>query len=46
MSRVVLITGATSGFGRECARMFAKNGDKVIAIGRREEKLKELKNYR
>lgn len=44
MSRVVLITGATSGFGRECARMFAKNGDKVIAVGRREEKLKELKN--
>ena len=42
MSRVVLITGATSGFGKECARMFAKNGDKVIAIGRREEKLKEL----
>ena len=44
MSRVVLITGATSGFGKECARMFAKNGDKVIAIGRREEKLKELRD--
>jgi len=44
MSRIVLITGATSGFGKECARMFAKNGDKVIAVGRREEKLKELKN--
>ena len=44
MSRIVLITGATSGFGRECAKMFAKNGDKVIAVGRRHEKLKELKN--
>jgi len=44
MSRIVLITGATSGFGKECAKMFAKNGDKVIAVGRRHEKLKELKN--
>ena len=44
MSRIVLITGATSGFGRECAKMFAKNGDKVIAVGRRDEKLKELKD--
>ena len=44
MSRTVLITGATSGFGKECAKMFAKNGDKVIATGRRSEKLKELKN--
>lgn len=43
MSQIVLITGATSGFGKECARMFAKNGDKVIATGRRHEKLKELK---
>ncbi len=43
MSRTVLITGATSGFGKECARIFAKNGDKVIATGRRSEKLKELK---
>jgi len=44
MSRVVLITGATSGFGKECARAFAKNGDKVIICGRRVERLKELKN--
>ena len=43
MSRTVLITGATSGFGKECAKMFAKNGGRVIAIGRRNEKLKELK---
>ena len=44
MSRTVLVTGATSGFGKECAKMFAKNGDKVIATGRRSEKLKELKD--
>ena len=44
MSRVVFITGATSGFGKECARMFAKNGDRVVAVGRRAEKLKELKD--
>ncbi len=44
MSRTVLITGATSGFGKECAKIFAKNGDKVIATGRRSEKLKELKD--
>ncbi len=43
MPRTVLITGATSGFGKECARMFAKNGDKVIATGRRADRLKELK---
>lgn len=43
MPRTVLITGATSGFGKECVRMFAKNGDKVIATGRRTNKLKELK---
>ena len=44
MSRVVLITGATSGFGKECARIFAKNGDKIIICGRRAKRLEELKN--
>jgi 3-hydroxy acid dehydrogenase/malonic semialdehyde reductase len=44
MSRVVLITGATSGFGKECARIFAKNGDKLIICGRREKRLEELKD--
>jgi 3-hydroxy acid dehydrogenase/malonic semialdehyde reductase len=43
MSKVVLVTGATSGFGRETVKMFAKDGCKIIAIGRREERLKELK---
>ena len=43
MSKIVLVTGATSGFGRETVKTFAKAGYKVIAIGRREEKLEELK---
>lgn len=42
MSKTVLVTGATSGFGLETAKMFAKNGDKVIATGRRTERLEEL----
>ncbi|MCP1364420.1 SDR family NAD(P)-dependent oxidoreductase, partial [Halomonas sp. BBD48] len=43
MSDVVLITGATSGFGRAAARRFAKAGWSLILAGRREERLQELK---
>ena len=32
---IVLITGATSGFGMSCAELFAKKGYKTILIGRR-----------
>lgn len=39
---IVLVTGATSGFGAEMARKFAQNGHKVIAAGRRKERLDEL----
>lgn len=39
---IVLVTGATSGFGAEMARKFARNGHKVIATGRRKERLDEL----
>ena len=42
MSDVVLITGATSGFGRAAARRFAKAGWSLILAGRREERLKTL----
>lgn len=38
----VLITGATSGFGAEMARKFAQNGHKVIAAGRRRDRLEKL----
>jgi NADP-dependent 3-hydroxy acid dehydrogenase YdfG len=39
---VIFITGATSGFGKATARLFASNGWKVIATGRRTERLKAL----
>ncbi len=41
---IVLITGATSGFGAEMARKFVAHGHRVIATGRRRERLDELKN--
>ncbi len=44
MKQVVFITGVTSGFGREFARVFAKNGFLVVGTGRREERLRELKD--
>lgn len=40
----VLITGASSGIGREMARVFARNGHSLIISARREERLKELAN--
>jgi len=42
--KTVLITGATSGIGRETARTFAKNNYKVILCGRREDRLAELQD--
>lgn len=41
--KTIVITGATSGIGRELTKLFiCKNGCKVIGVGRREEKFKEL----
>ena len=40
---IALITGATSGFGKSTAEIFAKNGYDVIITGRRKERLAELK---
>lgn len=42
MTKTVLITGATSGFGRATARRFAAGGWNIIATGRREERLQAL----
>lgn len=39
---IVLITGATSGFGEEMARKFAKHGHQVIATGRRRDRLDKI----
>ena len=39
---IVLVTGATAGFGAAMARVFVKNGHKVIAAGRRAERLEAL----
>jgi 3-hydroxy acid dehydrogenase / malonic semialdehyde reductase len=41
-SMIVLITGATSGFGEEMARKFVHTGHKVIASGRRRDRLDRL----
>jgi 3-hydroxy acid dehydrogenase/malonic semialdehyde reductase len=43
MKHIVLITGATAGFGEATARRFLANGHKVIAAGRRVERLEALK---
>jgi NAD(P)-dependent dehydrogenase (short-subunit alcohol dehydrogenase family) len=37
-----LITGASSGFGRLLAERVATDGDQVIAVARREDRLREL----
>jgi 3-hydroxy acid dehydrogenase / malonic semialdehyde reductase len=39
---IVLITGASSGFGAEMARLFVTRGHKVIAAARRTERLADL----
>ncbi|XP_029067449.1 dehydrogenase/reductase SDR family member 7B isoform X1 [Monodon monoceros] len=39
---VVVITGATSGLGRECARVFHAAGAKLVLCGRNAEALEEL----
>ncbi len=39
---IVFITGATSGFGAAAARRFVSEGAKVVATGRREDRLEAL----
>ncbi len=41
--KVIFITGATSGFGRAAARIFADAGWSLVLTGRRAERLEELK---
>ena len=44
MSKIALITGATSGFGKACAEKFGSNGYDLIITGRRAERLEQLQN--
>jgi 3-hydroxy acid dehydrogenase/malonic semialdehyde reductase len=39
---IILVTGATAGFGAAIARIFAKDGARIIAVGRRVERLDAL----
>jgi short-subunit dehydrogenase len=41
-NKVVLITGASSGFGEDAARLFAAEGCKVVLAARRMDRLQEL----
>jgi 3-hydroxy acid dehydrogenase / malonic semialdehyde reductase len=40
--RVAFVTGATSGIGAACARRFVEEGARVVAAGRRQDRLAEL----
>ena len=44
MSKIALVTGATSGIGKATAQILARNNYKIILCGRREDRLLELKN--
>ena len=42
MAKTILITGATSGFGKACAEYFAAQGWQLVLTGRRSERLEQL----
>lgn len=42
-NKTIFITGATAGFGLACAKLFVAQGAKVVATGRRVDRLAELK---
>ena len=43
-NKIALVTGATGGIGRSIVKDFIASGAKVVAVGRNQEKLKELNN--
>jgi NADP-dependent 3-hydroxy acid dehydrogenase YdfG len=44
MDSYVFITGASSGFGKACAEIFAKNGYNLVLSARRLDRLEKLRN--
>jgi 3-hydroxy acid dehydrogenase/malonic semialdehyde reductase len=42
MNKIIMITGATAGFGQATAVQFARNGYDIIITGRRKERLLEM----
>ncbi|HEY0185818.1 MAG TPA: SDR family NAD(P)-dependent oxidoreductase, partial [Rhodopila sp.] len=44
MTLTILITGATAGFGAAMARRFVRDGHRVIAAGRRADRLHALRD--
>ena len=42
MNKIIMITGATSGFGKATALKFAGNGYDIIITGRRKNRLDDL----
>ncbi len=45
MVKTIFITGVTSGIGKACAEMFAKDGHRLIITGRRAERLEKEAVY-
>ena len=46
MAKTILITGASSGFGKAIAQRFAKDSNTICITGRRKERLEELRQSR
>ena len=40
--KVAIVTGSTSGMGRDSAKLFAEEGAKVVVTGRNEERAKAV----
>jgi len=45
MDKIAIITGATSGIGKECAEILAENGFNLIITGRRRERLSKVSQH-